>query len=390
MFVCVLPVRSSIKAGRYHKKVFTVLRIAAKWPAEKKSLADAAQDGAFLMKLLFVGDVMLGRLVNETLKSMPPTYPWGNTLPVFRESDLRICNLECVVSDRGAPWSLTHKTFHFRSDAKNIESLKSPGFNVVSLANNHALDYEYEALLEMARRLDRAGISHSGAGADFRQASQPALIRAGGLTIGFIAFTDSEPEWEATDRDPGVFYVPMDPGDERARRLFDLVRKTKEQADLVIVSAHWGGNWGYQPEPGHVPFARMLVDSGADIVFGHSCHVFRGIEIYRDRLILYGTGDFVNDYAVDEVERNDESFIFVVRTESSRITGLTLYPTVVSHMQARLAGPRDAVVIADRMQRLCEKLGTESRWNEEKRCLEIAVKKEEKVGKSEGESGGDS
>jgi poly-gamma-glutamate capsule biosynthesis protein CapA/YwtB (metallophosphatase superfamily) len=340
------------------------------------------------MKLLFVGDVMLGRLVNETLKSMPPAYPWGNTLPVFRESDLRICNLECVVSDRGAPWGLSEKTFHFRSDAKNIESLKSAGFNVVSLANNHALDYEYEALNEMVRHLDGAEISHSGAGADFSRASQPALLQAGGLTVGFLAVTDNEPEWEATDRDPGVFHVPMDPGDERARRLFDLVRKTKEQADLVIVSTHWGGNWGYQPEPSHVPFARMLVDCGADIVFGHSCHVFRGIEIYRDRPILYGAGDFVNDYAVDEVERNDESFIFIVRTEGSRIAGLTLYPTVVSHMQTRLAGPREAIAIADRMQRLSEKFGTESRWNEEKRCLEIPVKKEEKAGENEGESVG--
>ena len=338
------------------------------------------------MKLLFVGDVMLGRLVNETLKSMPPAYPWGNTLPVFMESDLRICNLECVVSDRGAPWSLTRKTFHFRSDAKNIDCLRSAGFNVVSLANNHALDYEYEALIETVGHLDNAGIRHAGAGADFSQASQPALLQAGGITIGFIAFTDNEPEWESTERQPGVYHVPVDKSDdERTRHLFEMIKETKKQADLLIVSAHWGGNWGYQPEPGHVPFARTLVDSGADIVFGHSCHVFRGIEIYHERPILYSTGDFVDDYAIDEIERNDESFIFVVWTDGSRITGLTLYPTVISHMQARLAGPRDAVVIADRMQRLCEKLGTESQWNEEKRCLEIFVKKEENVASEGGE-----
>ena len=107
----------------------------------------------------------------------------------------------------------------------------------------------------------------------------------------------------------------------------------------------------------------------------------------RSRLILYGAGDFVDDYAVDEVERNDESFIFVVTTEGRRIIGLTLYPAVVTHMQARLAGPREAVVIADRMQRLCEKLGTTSRWNEEKRRLEIPIEKEEKVGTSEKDSG---
>jgi poly-gamma-glutamate synthesis protein (capsule biosynthesis protein) len=330
------------------------------------------------MRILFVGDVMLGRLVNETLKSMPPTYPWGNTLPVFKQSDLRICNLECVISDRGAPWGLTSKTFHFRTDSKNIESLKSAGFNLLSIANNHAIDYEHEALFEMLAHLNKSGILYAGAGADFSQASRPVLVTAGGITIGFAAFTDNEPQWEATERQPGVYYVPVDRSDERAKHLFDVIRDTKKQADLVIVSAHWGSNWGYQPDTEHVLFARMLVDSGADIVFGHSCHVVRGIEIYGERLILYSTGDFVDDYAVDEIEKNDESFMFVVETDSRSITGLTLHPTVISHMQARLASPRDAVAIADRMQRLCEKFGTQSRWNEEKRCLEILVKRDEK------------
>lgn len=337
------------------------------------------------MRLLFVGDIMLGRLVNEMLKSMPPIYPWGNTLPVFRTSDLRIGNLECVLSDRGEPWSRTPKTFHFRADAKNGECLTAAGFDFLSLANNHALDYEYEALLDMLATLDKAGIHHAGAGADASEALRPALLSAGGSTIAFIAFTDNEPDWEATEQRPGIYFVPLDRADERALHLFELITKTKNTADLVIVSAHWGSNWGYQPEPGHVPFARMLVDSGADIVLGHSCHVFRGAEIYRERLILYSTGDFVDDYAVDELERNDESFIFVVETEGKRITGLTLHPTVISHMQARLASPRDAVIIARRMQRLCERLGTQTRWNEEKRCLEMSMKKE-KVEKNEGES----
>jgi poly-gamma-glutamate synthesis protein (capsule biosynthesis protein) len=337
------------------------------------------------MKLAFVGDVMLGRLVNETLKSMPPAYPWGNTLPVLRECDVRICNLECVISDRGAPWGLFPKTFHFRADAKNIESLKIAGLNMVSLANNHTLDYEYEALFETIALLDRAGIHHAGAGADINRASQPSLLQRGGLTIGFIAFSDSEKAWEATERHPGIYYLPVDRNDERAKKLFDLVRQTKKQADLVIVSAHWGPNWGYEPLPEHIPFGRILIDNGADIVFGHSCHVFRGIEIYRDRPIIYCAGDFVDDYAVDEIERNDESFIFVVETSGSRMTGLRLHPTVISHMQARLAGPRDAVTIAARMQRLCERLGTQSRWEEEKRCLKISVAGEQQMRKAASE-----
>jgi poly-gamma-glutamate synthesis protein (capsule biosynthesis protein) len=329
------------------------------------------------MKLLFVGDVMLGRLVNETLKGAPPAYPWGDTLRILKDSDARICNLECVISDRGAPWSMTPKTFHFRTDAKNIETLKAAGIDVVSLANNHSLDYGYEALSDMIDVLDQAGINHAGAGADFERASKPALIQAGGVTIGFLAFTDNEPAWEAAMQRPGVHYVPVDSKDERAAKLFDLVRETKKQVDLLIVSAHWGGNWGYQPVPEHVTFGRTLIDSGADVVFGHSCHVFRGIELYRDRPVLYGAGDFVDDYAVDELERNDESFIFVIETSGNRITGLRLYPTRIGRMQARLAAPNDAAAIASKMELLCERLGTGIRWNEEERCLEIEVKAEE-------------
>lgn len=323
------------------------------------------------MRLAFVGDVLLGRMVNETLKTMPPAYPWGNTLQVLKECDVRICNLECVISDRGAPWGMTQKNFHFRTDAKNVESLKTAGVDVASLANNHSLDYEYEALFDMIAILDRASIRHAGAGMDAAEASKPALFRKDGVTVGFIAFTDNEPAWEATDRQGGVYHVPVDRNDERAAALFALVGRTRKQADLVIVSAHWGGNWGYQPPSEHAQFGRALIEGGADIVFGHSPHVFRGIEIHQGRPILYSAGDYVDDYAVDEIERNDESFVFVVETGGNGIARLKLYPVVIGHMQARLATPRDAVAIAARMQRLCDKLGTKARWNEEGRYLEI-------------------
>lgn len=94
------------------------------------------------MKFLFAGDVMLGRMVNAVLQEESAAYPWGNTLPVFRDASARICNLECVISDRGSPWSVTPKVFHFRSDARNVGVLKTAGIDTVSLANNHTLDFE--------------------------------------------------------------------------------------------------------------------------------------------------------------------------------------------------------------------------------------------------------
>src|SRR5260370_36120287 len=142
------------------------------------------------MRLVFVGDAMLGRLVNEALKEKPPEYPWGDTLHLFQRSDMRICNLECALADGGTPWARTPKIFHFRSDAKNVASLKAAQINAVSLANNHTLDFEEEALCETFAVLDAAGISHAGAGRTLGEAALPALWEVQGRKVGLLAFID--------------------------------------------------------------------------------------------------------------------------------------------------------------------------------------------------------
>ncbi|MBI4539704.1 MAG: CapA family protein [Gemmatimonadetes bacterium] len=325
------------------------------------------------MNLLLVGDVQLGRLMNEVLWREPPEYPWGDTLPLFQAADWRVCNLECVIADRGTPWSATPKVFHFRTDAKNVAALEGAGIDAVSLANNHSLDFGYDALFEMLEILDRTRIARAGAGRDLDEACRAAVCRAGNRTIELVSFTDNEPAWEAEQHEAGVFYVPVDLEDQRATNLLQVVRCAKEQVDLVIVAAHWGPNWGYRPVPAHPPFARALIDAGADLVFGHSCHVFQGIEIYKGRPILYSTGDFVDDYAVDPVERNDRSFVFVVGTDDSRVERLRLYPTVIRDFQVRTARGREAEEIADKMRELCAGFGTEARWSGQERCLTIDV-----------------
>ena len=250
--------------------------------------------------------------------------------------------------------------------------LKAARISAVSNANNHAIDFGFEAMLDMLGILDRAGIGRAGAGRNIDEASKPAILKVGGLSIGFIAFTDNEPVWEAGPERAGTFYVPVDMMDRRAERLMSIVKDTKKRVDILIVSAHWGPNRGYRPVKSHIPFAHALIDSGADIVFGHSSHVFQGIEVYRKRPILYSTGDFIDDYAVNPVERNDESFVFMVETGLSVIKKLRLYPTIIKNFQARLAGPGRREEIARKMQALCEEFGTRSRWLEKEGCLEIS------------------
>lgn len=326
------------------------------------------------MKLLFVGDVMLGRLVNEILKTRPPFYPWGDTLPIFKDADWRACNLECALSDRGVPWAATPKAFHFRSDAKNIEVLKAARIDCVSLANNHLLDFEYEAMFDTVSLLQKGQVCFSGAGKSWQAASSLSVGKAGGLQIGFLAFTDNEPGWEAGGKTPGVFYAPCDLADRRTQNLLDLVKMGRTQVDLMVVSAHWGPNWGYQPLPEHRELSHELIQAGADIVFGHSPHVFRGVEVYQGGVIMYSCGDFVDDYAVDEVEPNDQSFIFVIETEKKTVKKLLLYPTIISDFQARLAKGGEARNTAKKMQELCKALGTEAQWKKE-RYLEINLAK---------------
>lgn len=325
------------------------------------------------MRLLFVGDVMLGRLVNEVLQSEPPTYPWGDTLSLFRSADWRMVNLEAVISDRGEPWSPTEKAFHFRTDQKNIACLEAAQINAVSLANNHSLDFGSQAMAQMLKTLRGAGIAFAGAGVHREEAKKPAIVTVRGLNLGILSATDNEPAWEAGPTTPGIFYVPIDRRDQRALELLKHVARTKQSVDFLIVALHWGPNWGYRPRPNHQPFAHALIEAGADLIFGHSCHVFQGIELFEGKPILYSTGDFVDDYAVDEVERNDQSFVFAVELEKTRVRRLLLSPTVIRDFQARLATGEEAEAIGAKMRTLCQELGTRAIWRQESGSLEIPV-----------------
>ena len=320
------------------------------------------------MRLLLIGDVMLGRGVNERLSAAPPERPWGNTLALIREADVRICNLECVLSDGGAP---ARKEFTFRSDAKNVEVLKTAGINLVSLANNHSLDYGTEALADTLGILDFAGIAHAGAGGDSAEAQALAQVRLDGASTGMLSATDSEPGWEARADKPGTWFVPISLDEPRAQRLLARVRAGKREVDALIVSLHWGANRGCRPEARHREFAHALVDAGADIVFGHSSHVFRGVELYAGRLIIFGAGDFIDDYAVDEAERNDESFVFSAEMGDGLVARVRLYPGVIEELATRLAEASRARPVAARMETLCRELGTATEWIEREGALEV-------------------
>lgn len=309
--------------------------------------------------LALTGDVMLGRLMNAVLHERGPRYPWGNTLPLLRNADLTLMNLECVIATSGRPWDRWPKAFHFRADPVALEALLQAGTDFVSLANNHVLDYQEEALLEMLDRLDASGIAHAGAGRNLAEAAQPAILESHSLRIAVLAFTDNEPGWAATEDRPGINYQPV----TTVGRCFDRVREgiaeaRRQGAEVVIVSNHWGPNMRQRPSLRFRRFACAVLDAGADLYVGHSAHLFQGVEVYQGKPIFYDAGDFVDDYAVDPVLRNDRSALIRCTVGRSGVASVELLPVLIKDFQVNLATGREFDAIAGHLQSLSAELGT--------------------------------
>lgn len=315
------------------------------------------------IRLAVLGDIMLGRLVNDFLAVRPPQWFWGSALPLLQGADAVLANLECAVTRHRAPWTRTEKVFHFRADPAAVEVLRAGNVRFVSLANNHVLDFEVAGLRDTLDNLDRAAIAHAGAGGDRAAAEAPALLRVGGLTLGILAVTDNEPAFAAAPGKEGTSYARI--GDDpalpaRLRHAAAALRGAG--ADLVVLSTHWGPNMVTAPSPAFQDFARGLVGSGdVDLFWGHSAHVFQGVEARGGGLILYDTGDILDDYAVDPWLRNDWSFVFLVDIAGGRITRLGLVPVTLTLAQVNLAEGSTAAEICTRMQAASARLGTRLR-----------------------------
>jgi poly-gamma-glutamate capsule biosynthesis protein CapA/YwtB (metallophosphatase superfamily) len=315
-------------------------------------------DGEGELVLAFKGDVMLGRLVNEMIRHRGASYVWGDTLPLIKKADLRLINLECVIAKDGTPWDKTPKMFFFRTDPHAIDVLKIAGVNYVSLANNHTLDFGEEALLEMLNRLDEAGIAHTGAGRNLREASKPAVIEAGGLRVGVVSFTDNEPAFAATETSPGTNYIPITLANKIVKRVRAAIDEARSVADLVVFSIHWGPNMREKPTKAFREFAHAVIEMGVDIFHGHSAHIFQGIEIYGGKVIMYDTGDFIDDYYVGPGEKNDQQLLFLVMVSRGKIKRVEMIPVEISMCQVNIAKGDVHKEISERMIKLSEELGT--------------------------------
>jgi len=289
----------------------------------------------------FVGDLMLGRSVNERWADDDPEHVWGSTLPRLHELDGLVGNLECCVSDRGTKWP--DKGYYFRADpAFAVTALEAAGASFVSLANNHVLDYGEPALRDTDSHLADAGIAHAGAGTDRGAALEPAVFEAGDLTVAAFGLTDQAEEFAARASAPGTAFATLDPSVPATQLLVEeiLERAADHEPDLVVASLHWGPNWETEPRRVHERFGRWLIDRDVDVVHGHSAHVLQGVEVYEGRPIIYDAGDFVDDY-VDYIDRegvrNKRSALFELVVRDGDLDELVVEPTAIADEAATLA-----------------------------------------------------
>jgi len=277
--------------------------------------------------LLFTGDVMLSRAVGSRMEKQKDwSLPFHLIADTLRDADLRYCNLEGPVSDRGRN---LHHLYSFRADPRAIEGLKATGFNVVSQANNHAYDWGPEALLDSLERLRAAGIRPVGAGQNILAAHYPLLVNVGGLRIAFLAYVDIDPKEAAADVNrPGVAW--LDP----AQALADI-RFARPLADLVIVCPHWGVEYALKPTRDQVELAHQMIDAGADMIVGSHPHVVQPLENYHDHWIAYSLGNFVFDQQNAATHRG---LMLRVRVRDKQISEvLPLAIRINSSFQAELA-----------------------------------------------------
>ncbi len=316
--------------------------------------------------LAFVGDVMLGRGVSEEIlrrrsedKAFPPESVWSNVLPILKSADMVIANLECAITQHTQQCRRTAKMFHFRADPVMVEVLRVANIHCVSLANNHSLDFDDQGLLDTLDYLDAANIHHAGAGRDLQEAIAPAILPLANLRIGFIALTDNERTFAANHDRPGTYYLNIAPKPEVLAIVQDSVDQARQAgANFVILSAHWGPNMVVSPPQHFRDFAHAVINCGVNIFYGHSAHLVQAVECYNHRLILYDTGDFLDDYAVDSVLRNDWSFIFLAKISENGVHNLKLIPARLHYAWVERARHEEFTAICARMRSLCAEFNT--------------------------------
>lgn len=320
--------------------------------------------------------VRLAERVNGLInKPVDFPYIWGDALNELKriKPDLRIINLETSITKSDDYWK--GKDIHYRMNPENISALTIAEIDYVSLANNHILDWGYLGLKESLDTLRRVNIKTSGAGLDIKEAEAPVVIRVSGkgrvIIFSYGSITSGIPlSWAAGEGRAGI-NILTNLSNDTVMDIKMRVTGLKQKGDIVIVSIHWGGNWGYHISDEQVEFAHGLIDiAGVDVIHGHSSHHIKGIEVYKEKLIIYGCGDFLNDYegiSGYEEFRNDLGLMYFATVESStgKLLHLRMIPTQIKRFRVTRATEKDTLFLKNILNKESRRFGTKVRLNKD-------------------------
>lgn len=364
------------------------------------------------ISLFMVGDVMLGRGVDMILEhscnpvlyesngldardyislaetqtgplpdksERPVDYVWGDAIEILKEKkpDLRIINLETSVTTSDTPWPM--KGIHYRMHPKNINVIQSADINCCVLANNHVADWGFPGLVETLDSLENAGIKFAGAGRTSQEAQSPAVFQfAKADTTRVLVFaaghsSSGVPDsWQARKNREGVNILEFYEASRAVTKLKEQIEKYKRDGDIIVLSVHWGGNWGWNVDSSFVKFAHKAIDeAGVHVIHGHSSHHVKGIEVHNGRLIIYGCGDFLNDYegiTGYESFRDDLALMYFadLNPETGLLAGLRMVPTQIKHLRVNKAKEEGINWLVKTMSKECRKFNCDvKRVNDE-------------------------
>jgi poly-gamma-glutamate capsule biosynthesis protein CapA/YwtB (metallophosphatase superfamily) len=322
--------------------LFLVLKLTGRTrrPSEAEERPPAPKDTVqSVISIAAVGDVMLEAGALPLIRKNGIDYPFIATRSILEAADIAVANLEAPFARSGKPFQ---KQFTFRVPPEFCMGLKNAGFDVLTLANNHILDYGPKALFSTLDLLDSLGFVRCGAGRNLDEAQKEGVIVRPGWKIAFLAYSMTYPEefW-ATSVNCGTAFP-------RKAEMQKRIAEVKGLSDLVVVSFHWGKERADFPEPYERDFARLAVDSGADLVIGHHPHVLQGFELYRGRPIAYSLGNFAFGSYTETCREGAILKAFFSRNGFIRaeIVPVSVYNSEVQFQPKVLAGERKDKVLA--------------------------------------------
>lgn len=272
--------------------VICIVAVAALAAGTRHAAGRASQN----FSILFVGDILLANEAERHIHDRGVEYPFWKIKEELLKYDFIVANLESPITDRGTP--VEDKPFIFRIKPGDAACLKDLKIDAVSLSNNHLMDYGVEGMEDTLAALDRLNIRRTGGGWDLARARRPAILTYRGTNIIILSYCNRPPaEYYATDEGPGI--SPLD-----LRMIRDDIAAYKLEDNIVVVSLHWGIEQTHIPMKEQVAEAHAIIDAGADAVIGHHPHWPQGIEMYRDRPIVYSLGNFINGY-INPIERDN-------------------------------------------------------------------------------------